>query len=154
MVATRHSTVIFNGRPLEGEGAAELASAFRISPLPGRYWYDARSGAWGYEGSGTVGVLPAGLALGPLDPGASAGNTGVFVNGRELPAHELSDLQRVAPFAPGFYWLDADGTFGVDALRGDSSPLGNLRRAAERARLGGVRRRYSSGLLRVGRRAA
>jgi hypothetical protein len=88
-----------------------------LSPQPGSYWYDGRSGAVGLIGAGTSGFLPPGLPLGgPLPPDASNGTSGVFVNGRELTTGEDAFLQGVigSPIAPGRYFLDADGNAGME----------------------------------------
>jgi hypothetical protein len=88
-----------------------------ISPRPGAYWYDSRSGAVGPLGQGTIGFLPPGLPLGgPLRADASNGTSGVFVNGRELTVGEEAFLETVlgAPIAPGFYFLDANGDAGLE----------------------------------------
>ena len=83
--------------------------------MPGQYWYDARSGLWGRPGGPAEGVFTPGLQLGALRSDASAGNTGVFINGRQLPAGELATLSSwVGPVAPGRYFLDANGDAGAE----------------------------------------
>src|SRR5689334_14440926 len=76
----------------------------------GNYWYDKISGAWGLQGGPVMGFNVPGLDLGgPLQANASNGNTGIFVNGRELPSQDVQGLQRlgVQPI-PGRWWLQAD----------------------------------------------
>lgn len=111
----------------------------------GRYWYDPRSGAWGLEGSFTRGFVQAGLRLGgPLPADISGGGTGVFINGRELPPVDLAGLQQLTgPVAPGRYWLDADGTAGLEG----GPALVNLRQVAARLyqQNGGVGENYGGG---------
>ncbi len=84
----------------------------------GRYWYDARTGAWGLEGQGTAGIAVAGLSLGgPLRADASLGRSGVFVNGRELAASDISAFARMGiPAYPGRYWVDAAGNGGLEGM--------------------------------------
>ncbi|MEM6992998.1 MAG: hypothetical protein AAF721_20975 [Myxococcota bacterium] len=119
--------VIVNGETLGADTLASLSAA-GIVPAAGRYWYDPACGAWGFAGFGTAGWLPAGLALGgPLSPTASGGDTGVFVNGRQLPATDVAALQRLGPVAPGRYWLDALGNWGVQG----GAAQGNLVAAAQ-----------------------
>ena len=60
---------------------------------PGRYWYDKTSGLWGREGMPVEGqTLPDMNLGGALRSDASGGASGVFLNGRELPALELLSL--------------------------------------------------------------
>jgi hypothetical protein len=66
---------------------------------------------------------------GPLPANASAGNTGVFINGRELHAIDVQNLDTIfAPFGTrtqkGRYWSDANGNFG---LEGSLAPIGNFK---------------------------
>jgi hypothetical protein len=85
------------------------------SPLPsGNYWYDRMCGAWGVMCGPILCTLEPNHDIGgPLQPGASLGNTGVFVNGRELHYLELALLNRVVPMIiPGYWWLDVYGNFG------------------------------------------
>ena len=109
------SGVVINGVPVS---PAELAS---LGTVPaGRYWYDATSGAWGMEGGPTQGFLQPGLPTGgAMDANASQGNTGVFVNGRQLPTADLQALSQVAgrTLSPGQYALDAQGSLRDGAGR-------------------------------------
>lgn len=123
------AAVVINGQVLDASTMASL-QAGGVQPPAGRFWYDAYCGAWGYEGQGTAGFVQAGLAIGgPLSPKASAGNTGVFINGRELPTADLTALQRLGPVPQGRYWLDGQGNWGVEG-----GPVqGNLVAAARQA---------------------
>src|SRR6266540_1234336 len=59
------------------------------------YWYDAMSGAWGYQGGPTAGFTLPGIRLGGmLRADASNGNTGVFINGRELHFQDVIGLRQ------------------------------------------------------------
>jgi hypothetical protein len=49
-----------------------------------------------------------------LRANASRGNTGVVINGRELHQLDVAVLQRLGPFLPGRYWMDALGNFGFE----------------------------------------
>lgn len=81
----------------------------------GAYWYDAVSGAWGKEGGPTAGIIMAGLRLGgPLRADASRGNTGVFINGRELPWEDVRGLMQIVQVQRGRWWVDARGNFGPE----------------------------------------
>ena len=121
--------VVINGQALDAQTLASLEAA-GAQPQPGNYWYDNMCGAWGYAGQGTSGFVQAGLGLGgPLAANASAGNTDVFVNGRELPQSDLQALQRLGPVDPGRYWLDGNGNWGFEG----GPTQGNLVAAAKQA---------------------
>jgi hypothetical protein len=109
-------TVVINGTRIADRTVAALETAYRTRLADGRYWYDARSGLWGFEGGPTIGQIHAGLMLGgALHPQASNGDTRVFVNGRRLPRSELWQLEQlVGPVYPGRYWLDAHGYAGYE----------------------------------------
>ena len=103
-----------NGQALSAEQARQLAG-YGIQAQSGSYWYDPVCGAWGLWGGPTAGFVQAGIPVpAPLPAQASNGNTGVFVNGRNIAISELSYLQQLAqvPIAPGQYWLDAQGNAG------------------------------------------
>lgn len=108
--------VVINGRKLSDETVSSLEIASGVRILDGSYWYDKACGAWGFAGGPTVGFILAGLDLGgPLRADASNGNTGVFVNGRELHFRDVVALrQLVGTVLPGRYWLDAAGNVGVE----------------------------------------
>jgi hypothetical protein len=90
---------------------------------PGNYWYDRMTGAWGLDGGPTAGWIVAGLNLGgPLRSDASNGNTGVFINGRQLPWPDVQALMQVVQVQRGRWWVDAQGNFGAEG----GPVLGNL----------------------------
>ena len=108
--------VVINGQRLSD---AELDSAERMHRIhipDAYYWYDIATGAWGVQGGPTLGFIAAGLTLGgTLQANASGGGTGVFVNGRELPPHDLASLQQMTgPIAPGRYFITAQGLAGYE----------------------------------------
>jgi hypothetical protein len=82
----------------------------------GSYWYDKVSGAWGRQGGPALGLTLPGLEVGgALRPDASGGNTGVFVNGRELHDLDVLGLRQIAgAVVPGRYWIDAQGNGGYE----------------------------------------
>jgi hypothetical protein len=86
----------------------------RYGYIPGgAYWYDAYTGSTGHRGGPTSGLIATNLPLGPLPPDPSNRNTGVFLNGRELPGAELSVLQELfGPILHGRYWVTADRMAG------------------------------------------
>jgi hypothetical protein len=109
-------SVFINGVRLSDEQLHSIDQTYRVSVPDGHYWYDRACGAWGMEGGPQAGVAVAGLDLGgPLRPDASNGNTGVFVNGRELHALDVQRLGAlVGNVIPGRWWVDAQGNFGPD----------------------------------------
>jgi len=115
--------VIVNKVALSDAQVAGLEQQFQTQIRDGAYWYDTKTGAWGLEGGPTAGLIPAGLSLGgPLLPDASNGNTGVFINGRELHALDVMALQQLGPVYRGRYWMDAMGNVGFEG----GPPLLNL----------------------------
>ncbi len=108
--------VVINQVPLADAEVASLERQYGVQIQNGSYWYDARSGGWGFEGGPAVGVIPAGLALGgPLRADASGGNTGVFINGRELHAQDVAALYALTGYVEqGRYWVDAYGNAGPE----------------------------------------
>jgi hypothetical protein len=107
------ATMSINGQPLSPQQVQQLAQ-FGIQAQPGQYWYDPSCGAWGVWGMPTAGFVTAGIPVAPLPPNASNGTSGVFINGRNLPASEATYLQQLAgsPITPGQYWLNAQGDAG------------------------------------------
>ena len=116
--------VFVNGKQLRDDQVNFLEQKYR-SPLPnGHYWYDRMCGAWGLMGGPVLCTLEPNHDIGgPLQPGASNGNTGVFINGRELHYLDIALLHRVVPMIiPGRWWLDVYGNFGSEG----GPMLGNL----------------------------
>jgi hypothetical protein len=118
--AQPYGSITVNGVALDGARIVVLENAYRTRLVPGRYWYDSRSGLWGHEMGPSQGQIAAGLNFGGvLNPRASVGHragvTGVFVNGRELHPQELVYLQRLyGQVQQGRYWLDAQGIGGYE----------------------------------------
>lgn len=124
-VAVSATGIFINRRELSADQAAALQAAYRFVPLPGRYWYDSASGAWGFEGREAVGFILPGHDFGPLPPDASQGNTGVFINGRQLNMIEAMRIQQTfGAVYPGRWWLD--GRSGYFGMEGNPMPMGNV----------------------------
>lgn len=117
-----------------------------VEPERGDYWYDTRSGLYGKIGGGALGVMQAGLNFAEMHGNVSNGDTGVFVNGREITRDELNYLQSVVgPLSPGRYWLDASGNAGV---MGSDQALVNLYATGRNG--GGGDNFWSSGVYSAG----
>jgi hypothetical protein len=118
-----------NDHELGSDEIEQLQATYGVPPTPGRYWYDRRSGLYGVAGQAGMGFMLPGHEFGELDRSCSAGNTGVLVNGRELPNLEWMLWSQIlgAAIHPGGYWLDANGDAGIE---GNPMPLVNFVQAA------------------------
>lgn len=124
--------VYINRTKLESEAVQRLERQYGTLIANGRYWYDARCGAWGVEGGPTAGFVRAGLDLpGPMPKDISGSGTGIFINGREIHMQDQMALQQLFGVTiPGRYWLDAQGNLGVE---GSDYPIANLAAAIQAA---------------------
>lgn len=117
----RHSSdtsVRINGSELTPEQLQEFEALCGVKPVPGDYWYDAISGLYGTMGQQAMGMMMPGHLFGQLPGNASNGDTGVFMNGRNLTALEVNYINLLigTQALPGRYWLDAFGNCGVEGL--------------------------------------
>jgi len=139
---------VINGIPLTAQQKAEFVRIYGTPPLAGEFWYDARSGLWGVKGREAFGVLRPGHAYGPLSPAASAGTTGVFINGRQINLAEALYIRNLlGSVMQGRWWLD--GATGYFGLEGSNAPVGNLYLAARAAQArsgGGGAHYYNDGM--------
>ncbi len=130
--SARHIT--FNGAPLapaDFKRFEALEAQGNVRVPDGDYWYDNANGLWGRWGESSAGFIQAGLNLGgPMPANCSNGNTGVFLDGRELAAVDLSDLQRVVTLPPGRYWMDAQGNMGAEGQAASVNLVQLARQAA------------------------
>ena len=139
---SRKRQILINGQPARAQDLEVLAALEAQSgrPVPdGSYWYDRVSGAAGLWGGPAQWLLPPNLPLGgPLPRQASAGNTGIIINGREIHYQDAVRIQQLLGMPPqrGRWWVDAQGNFGPEG----GPPLGNLNAAAQR---GGQGRAWS-----------
>jgi len=127
-------SVIINDKALSNNEIQQLAASFGGHVIPGRYWYDRKTGGWGKPCGPGLGIVQAGLALGgELKADASCGDTSVFINDRELHAQDLMLLQSLSGYiAPGRYWMDAQLNAGVEG----GAALVNYRAPASKSRQG------------------
>ncbi|XP_073143988.1 uncharacterized protein [Henckelia pumila] len=87
--------VTINGHRMPNEmikKAEEVAGPIH----PGQYWYDYRAGFWGLMGGPCLGIIPPGIEEFncPMPEKCAGGNTGIYVNGRELNQKDLNLLKR------------------------------------------------------------
>lgn len=109
--------IVVNAVPLSAETVRQLKQLYPVPIKPGRYWYDAISGAWGLEGGPIAGQMLPGLKLGgPLRADASRGTSGIFINGRQITLSERDYLAQTCRkrAAPGRYWVNARGVGGFE----------------------------------------
>jgi hypothetical protein len=110
--------VIINNTALSASQLQEIKKRYGIEPKPGNYWYDTVSGLYGVTGYPSYGFMYPGHSFGTLNRNASAGNTGVLINGRELPQLEWAIWSYIIGYyvQPGSYWLDAQGNVGYQGI--------------------------------------
>lgn len=130
-------SVIINAERLSDQQIEAFERTFRVRIMDGNYWYDRMNGSWGRQGGPTEGFIAAGLNLGgPLRPDASNGDTGVFINGRQLHRVDVARLRQIGPVYRGRCWMDAYGNIGLEG----QPAFGNVWLAAAQASRGGGRR--------------
>jgi hypothetical protein len=113
--AEREGEVVVNAVPLDEATRQQIERAYGVPIRPGRYWYDQMTGVWGVEGGPSAGRVAPGLRLGgSLRADASRGDTGVFVNGRELHQLDVQAVRRCTQTVPGRYWVAANGIGGYE----------------------------------------
>ena len=128
--------IFINEQGLTPQQVQELQAIYGGVGQPGRYWYDRMNGSWGRQGGPTEGFIMAGLNLGgPLREDASNGDTGVFINGRQLHRVDVARLSQLGPVYQGRCWMDAQGNIGLEG----QPAFGNVWVAA-RALVGGGRK--------------
>jgi hypothetical protein len=124
--------VFINQKAVTQAQLAELKQLYGAAPPPGRYWYDARSGLYGNWGHEAAGYIRPGHEFGDVPADASAGNTGVFINGRQINLTEAQFFQRIfGAVYQGRWWLD--GQTGNVGLEGNPMPMANLVVALQQA---------------------
>jgi len=117
--------VFINGRQLTPNQIQEIRSIYGVNPVPGRYWYDASSGLYGYMGREALGYIRPGQNFGRIPSNASNGNTGVFINGRQLNNLEVAYLRLIFGVVyTGRWWLD--GKTGNIGQEGNPMPIANI----------------------------
>jgi hypothetical protein len=118
--AQYQAAIVINDVPVSAQQLAGVG----IQGLPGNWWYDSFSGAYGLRGGPAIGLVAPGLSIGMLRQDASNGDTGVIVNGRELTRAEVTFLLRYVPYVlRGRWWMTNQGVFGAE---GNPTPMGQI----------------------------
>ncbi|CAN6331826.1 unnamed protein product [Urochloa humidicola] len=131
--------VSINGHPIS-ERALRKAEK-KAGPVgPGSYWYDYRAGFWGVFGQECRGIIPPFIKEFnyPMPKDCAGGNTGVFVNGRELHQKDFDLLVgRGLPRATGkSYSVEISGTVVDDTTGMKLRGLGKLAPTVEKMKRG------------------
>ncbi|XP_022931304.1 uncharacterized protein LOC111437527 [Cucurbita moschata] len=122
-------TVSVNGQPLPAH-VVKKAEKLAGPILPGDYWYDYQAGFWGVMGHPCLGIIPPFIDefTYPMSRNCAGGNTGVFVNGRELHKRDLELLSsRGLPTTTNkLYRIDISGRVVDDDSGKELYNLGKL----------------------------
>ncbi|KAK7275337.1 hypothetical protein RIF29_16450 [Crotalaria pallida] len=131
--------VTVNGQPLSDrviKKAEKLAGPIR----PGNYWYDFRAGFWGAMGGPCLGIIPSFIEEFnyPMPDKCAGGDTGVFVNGRELHEKDLNLLSgRGLPHDSNrSYIIEISGRVLDEDTGEELNSLGKLAPTVEKAKHG------------------
>ncbi|XP_020518381.1 uncharacterized protein LOC18426860 isoform X2 [Amborella trichopoda] len=121
--------VMVNGKPIPNRLVRKAEK--QAGPIhPGDYWYDYRAGFWGVMGWPCLGIIPPCIEEFnfPMSKSCSGGNTGIFVNGRELHQKDLELLSgRGLPTTLGkAYIIEISGSVIDEASREELDGLGKL----------------------------
>lgn len=107
---------------------------------PGQYWYDFQAGFWGVMGGPCVGIIPPLIEElnYPMPENCAGGDTGVFVNGRELHQKDLDLLaSRGLPTAQDrSYIIEISGRVFDEDTGEELDSLGKLAPTVEKAKHG------------------
>ncbi|RCV26248.1 hypothetical protein SETIT_5G230300v2 [Setaria italica] len=131
--------VSINGHPIS-ERALKKAEK-KAGPVdPGSYWYDYRAGFWGVMGRECIGIIPPFIREFnyPMARNCAGGDTGVFVNGRELHQRDLDLLVgRGLPRISGkSYSIEVSGDITDEATGKKLRSLGKLAPTIEKLKRG------------------
>ncbi|KAF3448677.1 hypothetical protein FNV43_RR09390 [Rhamnella rubrinervis] len=137
-VEDERPNVTINGQPIP-ERVVRKAEKLAGPVCPGDYWYDIRAGFWGAMGQPCLGIIPPFIEEFnyPMPKNCAAGNTGVYINGRELHQRDLDLLSsRGLPTTRDrFYTIEISGRV-LDEDSGKEFSLGKLAPTVEKAKHG------------------
>ncbi|KAK1438497.1 hypothetical protein QVD17_04306 [Tagetes erecta] len=133
------SDVCVNGQILT-ERAVKKAEKLAGPIHPGEYWYDSLAGFWGVMNQPCLGIIPPFIEEfdHPMPKSCAAGNTRVFVNGRELNQKDLDLLAgRGLPTTKDrSYIIDISGKVVDEDTGEELDALGKLAPTVERVKHG------------------
>ncbi|RWR80237.1 protein ENHANCED DISEASE RESISTANCE 4 isoform X2 [Cinnamomum micranthum f. kanehirae] len=128
-------SVSINGQPIPGR-IVRKAEKKAGQIHPGQYWYDYQAGFWGAMGYQCLGIIPPFIEEFnyPIPKNCSGGDTGVFVNGRELHQQDLDLLSdRGLPITRDkSYLVDISGRVFDEASGEELENLGKLAPTVEK----------------------
>ncbi|KXG29961.1 uncharacterized protein LOC110434423 isoform X1 [Sorghum bicolor] len=131
--------VFINGYPIS-DRAVRKAEKIAGPIYPGEYWYDYRAGFWGVMGQPCLGMIPPYIAEFnyPMPKNCAGGNTGVFINGRELHQKDLDLLVgRGLPDSPDrSYRVEISGKVSDEVSGEELYCLGKLAPTVEKMKRG------------------
>jgi hypothetical protein len=112
---TKMKNYIVNNEAVNTATIQQLEITYGVKCIPGNYWYDRLTGAFGIKDGPCTGIGVAGLNIGgALKFNASGGGSNVFINGRDLHPADVAGLRTFMQPMPGRYWMDAYGNFGYE----------------------------------------
>ncbi|WOH09533.1 hypothetical protein DCAR_0728990 [Daucus carota subsp. sativus] len=133
------TNVSVNGHPIP-DRFVKKAEEFAGRIQPGEYWYDSRAGFWGVMGGPCLGIIPPSIEEFnfPLPETCAGGDTGVFVNGRELHQKDLKLLgKRGLPTdVDRSYIIEISGRVLDDESGEELDSLGKLAPTVEKTKRG------------------
>nr|CAB3449522.1 unnamed protein product [Digitaria exilis] len=131
--------VFINGYPIS-DRAVRKAEKIAGPIYPGEYWYDYRAGFWGVMGQSCLGMIPPYIPEFnyPMPKNCAGGNTGVFINGRELHQKDLDLLVgRGLPDSPDrSYRVEISGKVSDEVSGEELYCLGKLAPTVEKMKRG------------------
>uniref|UniRef100_A0A0A9FL04 Uncharacterized protein n=1 Tax=Arundo donax TaxID=35708 RepID=A0A0A9FL04_ARUDO len=131
--------VFINGYPIS-DRAVRKAEKIAGPIYPGEYWYDYRAGFWGVMGQSCLGMIPPYIPEFnyPMPKNCAGGNTGVFINGRELHQKDLDLLVgRGLPDSPDrSYRAEISGKVSDEVSGEELYCLGKLAPTVEKMKRG------------------
>lgn len=133
------TNVTVNGNPIPNR-LVKKAEKFTGVIQPGDYWYDSRAGFWGVMGGPCLGIIPPSIEEFnfPMPETCAGGDTGVFVNGRELHQKDLKLLgKRGLPVdTDRSYIIEISGRVIVEESGEELDSLGKLAPTVEKTKRG------------------